>query len=378
MCNRKVKKIIVFISYLFDIITFILIMISFKFDSTRTNNYKNFFESVSNNTYYYEYLLINNNYYVIKEDEAKKIIKDFIELDEKKFISYIFRIYTFVGFVILFDIYSFCFLKIKSLNVREKKGKCKLCCFNIIFIIDIIMIIYVIIDSIIMINFRNKKIIPYIKILFANDNNNKFNSRMKTSKNFDIVFIILFLIPLFDIILLEIEVLKKCKNCYYRDNEQHEINANQNFNQRYLYNANYNTNISNRNPQLVYPGRNVATGQYVIVDNHQNSNNLNSLNNSNSNKIENSSINNFNWDNENELNINNNNNIVNINNNNNISYKNNKENNKKIFFKKLLEKSNRDKFNKNWYKNNEDYRICLMKFDYNDNILILPCFHFSF
>jgi hypothetical protein len=229
-----------------------------------------------------------------------------------------------------------------------------------------ILMFYEIIDSIVMINYRNNNIIPYIKLIFTGEDKNKFNSKVKTCKNFDIMFLILLLISLFGLILLEIQIFNRNRNCCFnkccKDNEQQEINVNQNLNQPYLYNPNYNNNIYNRNPHLVYLGRNIATGQYIIIDNYQNSNN-----NLNPNRIENVPINIIYYR---EI-VNN----RNKNNNNGINNENNRENNNEIFFKKLLEKCNIDKFNKNKYKKYEDCRICLMKFENNENILILPCLH---
>ncbi len=370
MFNKKANRIISIIMCLYCFFLYLLSVINSYILSTNTKQYKDF-KKIANNNKNYEYLLINDDNYVLKKDEAEKIINDFIDLELYESFSISNRI-IISNASIYFCLYYLCFFsKIKNLNeaVYRKKIKCKLCCFNVIIIIEMILMFYEIIFSIIMIKYRNNNIIPYIKLIITGKN--KFNSKVKTCKNFDIMFLILLLISLFGLILLEIQIFNRNRNCCFnkccKDNEQQEINVNQNLNQPYLYNPNYNNNIYNRNPRLVYPGRNIATGQYVFVEGYQiSNNNLNSQNNFNQNRIENVPINNINYrDNVNELNRNFNN----------INNENNRENNNEIFLKKLLRVCNKDKFNSNKYKKHEDCRICLMKFENNENILILPCLH---
>ena len=375
--NKKVNRVITFIICLLTFLLFIFSIINDSVQSSKTEEYRKFYNLANIFPEYYEFLLMEYNFNYMSEFKATNIVVDFINLKTNESISSTYRIIIAI-ISILFCFFYCCFAsKIKNLNdPNYKKTKCQICCYNITLIIEIIMIFYEIIDSIIMINFRKNKIIPYIKILFSNYDDSKFNSSMNTCKNFDILFIIILSIFFLVLIFILIKRYIKNKNCCCDkccENDEEETNDNQNFNQPYLYNPNYNNNIYNRNPHLVNLRRNVANGQYIIVDNNQNlNNNLNSHNNINPNRIENVPINIIYYrEIVNNRNINDNNN----NNNNNINDENNRESNNEIFFKKLLEKCNIDKFNKNKYKKYEDCRICLMKFENNDDILILPCFH---
>ena len=380
MINKKINRIFSCIFFIFSLFLLILSIVNSFILSSKTEAYKIFYKLVDDNYEYVQILLYNNHYYEINtEKEINKIIDDFIDLKENESFSATSRI--IISFLsVIFTLFFFYFsLKIKYLNNINYRSqfKIKLICFNLIFIIDGFLIFFEIIDSILMINYREDQLIPYIKILFTNNNKDKFQSRMKTNKNFDILFVIILLILVFGLITIEIKLYNKNKKCCFekccKDNEQQEINANQNFNQHYIYNANYNNNLNNGNQQLVILGRNINDGQNVNANiYYQNSiNNLNSDNNFNINIIENIPINNNNFNqNENNLSLNN----RNINNNNNNETNENIDNNE-TFFKNLLDICNKDKYNKNKYKKHEDCRICLMKFENNENILILPCLH---
>ena len=377
MINKKVNRIFSCILFLYSILLLLLSIINSFILSSKTEAYKNFIKLADNKYEYIAFLLIESNYFhIITEDKINKIIDNFINLESNESYSVTSRIIISIISIIFTLFFYYFSLKIKHLNNIEyrNKIKSKLYCFNAIFIFNIVLIFFEIIDSILMVNYRNNDLIPYIKILFRDDNKDQFQSRMKTDKNFDILFIIILLILAFGLITIEIKLYNKNKNCCFekccKDNEQQEINANQNFNQPYIYNANYNSNFNNGNQRFVYLGRDINPGQYVNANNYyQNSiNNLNSDNNFNSNIVENIPINNHNFNqNENNLSLNN----RNINNNNN----NENVDNNETFFKNLLDICNKDKYNKNKYKKHEDCRICLMKFENNENILILPCLH---
>jgi hypothetical protein len=228
-------------------------------------------------------------------------------------------------------------------------------------IFDMILVFFEIIDSITMADYRKKRIIPYITLFFYYDS--EFESRVKTCKKLDEIFVYFLLIFLFILILLEIIF------CINIRKARREIIENQIYNQRYLYNPNYNNNIYNGNQQLVYPLRNVSNGQYVIVANDiQNSNNyLNPNRNEILRELPPNNINNNNYNN-----INNENNRINNVVNNRID---NRRNNEENFLDKILNVCNRDNFDKNKYKKHEDCRICLMKFENGNKIIILPCLH---
>ena len=427
MFSKKVKETISFLIGFMCFILFFSSIINLEYLSFNTNVYKNFKRLVKNNISYYENILYSNNNYNLKKDEAKKILNCFINLKSNEIKSVIIRILITLILIISYFWFNCRISEIDVLNNNlDYINKVTPCanCFNVFLIIDIILIFCEIIDSIVMLNYRNKYLIPYMKIIISGD---KFYSNMKVCKIFDILFIIIFFIFLFGLILFEIQVLREtkkycCIKCC-KENVQQEISSNQNLNQLHIYNANYNNNINDRNPRLVATGRNVNPGQYLIINNNQNSENrLNSYNNLNPDRTEIVPINNN--ENRNELNRNNiyinfnnninnrennrrnnrinnnennreNNNINNrINNNennrennrenNNINNRvnnrvnnneNNIENNKEILIKKILEICNTDIFNSNKYKIDEVCSICLSNFENNDNIIILPCLH---
>ena len=352
MFSKKVKETISFLIGFMCFILFFSSIINLEYLSFNTNVYKNFKRLVKNNNSYYENILYSNNNYNLKKDEAKKILNCFINLKSNEIKSVIIRILITLILIISYFWFNCRISEIDVLNNNlDYINKVTPCanCFNVFLIIDIILIFCEIIDSIVMLNNRNKYLIPYMKIIISD--NDAFNSKMKTCKIFDILFIIILLILIFGLILLEIQVLKNtkkycCIKCC-KDNVQQEISSNQNLNQLYIYNTNYN------NPVAI---------EIIPINNNEN---RNELNRNNINNRENNRVNNR--VNNNENNIENNR----VNNN-----ENNIENNKEILIKKILEICNTDIFNSNKYKINEECSICLSNFENNDNIIILPCLHF--
>ena len=362
MNNNKINLIIAIFICSYSVLMLLLSIINSSILSSKTEEYKDFKNSIENYIYYYDYSSANNNY-TLKKDEAKKIINDFIDLQPNESFSVYFRVIISILSILYSLFFYYFFKKIRNINLNEsqyrKNNKCIVCSFIIIFIIEMMLIFFEIVDSIVMINFRNENIIPYIKDIFIDDSNNKFNSRMKTSKNFDFLFIILLLIIFFVLILLEIKMFNKninfCIDKCCGDNQQQEINPNQNRNKQNINNVNNNQNINNRNVRRIdYIERNIDR-QYV--NNYPNrNNNINLHNNFNSN-IQNSIEN---------LNRMNNNDIIN---------EIHRDNNNEAFFKNFLKICHEDKFNKNKYKNHEKCIICLMNFQNDEQILILPCLH---
>jgi len=360
MNNNKNNKLFAIILFIYSFIILILGIINISKLSSNVEEYKNLKKILLD----YKYNLVSiYNYY---SDSENKIINDFINLETNEKTSSYFRMFIPIYSIIFF--FLFLYILIKNNGVYSdynNNNKCysRFCCYNLMIIFDMILVFYAIIDSITMFNYRKNRIIPYIKLFFVD--NSEFESRVKTCKTIDLLFIIFLLIFIILIILLEISLYKKTNYCC-KKNESREINPNQIYNQPYLYNPNYNNNIYNGNQQLVYPVRNISNGQYIVVfSSIQNSNN-------NLNPNRNEILREISPNNNNNNNINNENNRINNRRNNRM---NNIRNNEENFLDKILNVCNRDKFDKNKYKGHEDCRICLMKFEKGNKIIILPCLH---
>ena len=109
-----------FLHLFISIILLVLVIINIFIQNTQTNEYKDFSNSVYKNRNYYEYLLMDNNYYIIKEDESKKIIDDFITLENKEDLSFIIRIlYTMIAFYM--KLFLYVVLNYITKKILEKK-----------------------------------------------------------------------------------------------------------------------------------------------------------------------------------------------------------------------------------------------------------------
>ena len=354
----------IFISIIFLLIYSLVLLSIFnaKSLSSSTTLYKNIKDSINSHFSFYEDVLNSN--YDLQKDEAKKILNCFIDLKINEIKSAVIRIIIVCLLIFIFYLFSCCISAIKDFDNPpnhipdyKKNAESFLKCFNVILTFDIILILCEIIDLIYMINYRNKYINPYAELIYDKyfDNNfdtnsnryldedydEDFFSRKKTCKIFEFVFLIYFFIFFFVLIILAINVYKKfkycCGCCSDDEQEQLEINSNRNPNQT-------NNNI-NRN-QIINPQ------QYINVENHLNSEN-NYLNRR---------------DNENELNL-----IIN-NTENNIEK--NKENSEELI-KKVLKICSEDTFNPEKYKlyEDEECTICLLKYQKDEKIIILPCMH---
>ena len=336
MISNKTIKLILIFHLIYSFLFFILCIVFISKLSTKVKEYQNFKK---------EYIDENNLGIYNYNDNRNNNIKDFINLESNEKLSAFYRILIPIISIFFSLILYFLNKKPDISNNMNRKCFSRFCCCNFLIILDMILIFYEIIDSLVMINYRKKRIIPYITILI--NDSKEFESRVKTCKKIDEIFVYCLLIFLILFILLEINFYKKKQICCWKNESR---NVNQIYNQQYLYNPNYNNNnIYNGNQQLAYPIRNISTGQYVIASND----NQNLNNNLNPNRI--------------GLSFNNSNN--------NFNNENNTINNEENFLNKILNVCNRVNFDKNKYKGHEDCRICLMKFENEDKIIILPCLH---